>query len=172
MCIFNNLMIRFQTPGPQTECTSPFRAAIRSFRNMREPNAEIPTFHQSESGISDIGNCWARKFLHRFRRCRPSGLLKSESGMSEIPDYFRLSGAVVQHWVIKTTCPRSFRFLRIYGALLNIFDWKSVPSQLTFILCTCCPKNRRKRASWDTPECTLTRLVHHNSHHILAILAF
>ena len=53
-----------------------------------------PEFPELE--ISEFGNS-----CNDFNDSGHSGILKSESGMSVIPDYFRISGVVVQHWVYK-----------------------------------------------------------------------
>ena len=72
---------------------------------------------QSDSGISDIGKPIPEPTLGNsefgnscidFAHSGHSGFLKSESGMSEIPDYFRLSGAVVQHCPSHLTVHLSF----------------------------------------------------------------
>ena len=61
---------------------------IHEFPILGNPIPEFPTLWNAELGNSCID----------FADSGHSGFLKSQSGMSEIPDYFRFSGAVVQHW--------------------------------------------------------------------------
>ena len=65
-----------------------FGKPIPEFSTLGNPIPEFVTVRNPESGKSSVD------FFHSAR----SGFLKSESGMLEIPDYFRLSGAIVQHW--------------------------------------------------------------------------